>query len=130
MRTWIRYGRGRLELAVPDGTKVIQSPPVRPVKDPTGQIIEALERPIDAEPLGKLAGKLGRQAKVVVVICDITRPVPNQILLEPLLAKLAAAGVESQQITILIATGMHRPSSAKEKIELVGEETSLIPASY
>ena len=122
MKTWIRYGRGRLELTVPDGTKVIQSPPVQPLDDPIGRITEALEHPIESEALSKLAGKLSRQGRVVVVISDITRPVPNQILLEPLLSKLAGAGVESEQITILIATGMHRPSTPEEKIELVGEE--------
>ena len=122
MKTWIRYGRGHLDLAVPDGARIIQSPLVQPLANPVGRITEALERPIHAEPLSRLAEKLGPHARVVVVISDITRPVPNQVLLEPLLAKLTAAGVEPQRITILIATGLHRPSTPEEKIELVGEE--------
>jgi len=122
MKTWVRYGRARLDLIVPDGSRIIQSPPVEPLSNPAGWIVQALERPIDSEPLGKLAAKLSRQARVVVVISDITRPVPNQMLLEPVLAKLTAAGVEKQRITILIATGMHRTSTSEEKIELVGEK--------
>lgn len=110
-----------MDLTVPDGSRVIQSPPVEPLKDPIGTIIETLAKPIGSKPLGELASKLSRQGKVVVVISDITRPVPNQLLLEPLLNGLAVAGVESEQITILIATGMHRPSTSEEKIELVGE---------
>jgi len=111
-----------VELTVPEGTRVIQAPPVRPLGEPKEQITAVLERPIGTDPLGKLAGKLGPEAKVVLVISDITRPVPNQLLLEPVINELATAGVESEQITILIATGMHRPSTSEEKIELVGEE--------
>ena len=122
MKTRIRYGRGYLYLTVPDGSRIIQSPVVDPVKDPIGEIVEALAKPIGSKPLSELASKLSRQGKVVVVVPDITRPVPNQLLLEPLLNGLAAAGVECGQITILIATGMHRPSTSEEKIELVGEK--------
>ncbi len=121
MKTWLRYGKDRLDFSVPDGARVIQSPVVEPLADPVGRINQALEHPIGSEPLATLADKLPPGAKVVVVISDITRPVPNQVLLESLLGKLEACGLERGQITILIAAGMHRPSTAKEKIELVGE---------
>ncbi len=111
-----------MDFSVPDGARVIQCPVVEPLADPLERIKEALERPIGSQPLGELARKLGPGAKVVVVISDITRPVPNQMLLEPLLGKLEACGVQRAQFTILIAAGMHRPSTAKEKIELVGEQ--------
>ena len=121
MKTWVRYGKGRLDFSVPDGARVIQCPPVEPLADPAGRIKEALEHPVGSESLRTLANKLDPGAKVVVVISDITRPVPNQLILEPLLATLGACGLEPEQITILIAAGMHRPSTPKEKIELVGE---------
>ena len=124
MKTWVRYGKGRLNFGVPDGARIIQCPTVEPLTDPMGQINDALEHPIGTEPLGELARKLGPEAKVVVVISDITRPVPSETLLEPLLAKLEGCGVKRGQITILIATGMHRPSTSKEKIELVGERVA------
>jgi nickel-dependent lactate racemase len=44
------------------------------------------------------------------VISDITRPVPNQVVLPPMLETLEAAGVAREAIVILIATGMHRPN--------------------
>ena len=90
MKSWVRYGKGRLEFTVPDGSTVIQTPPVQPLADPRERIIEALDNPIGSEPLTKLAEKFADDAKVVVVISDITRPVPNQALLEPLLEKLEA----------------------------------------
>lgn len=122
MKAWLRYGRSQLDLTVPDNARIIQSPPVQPLSDPASHISQALDHPIGSESLSTLAAKLSPQTRVVVVISDITRPVPNRVLLEPLLAKLAAAGVEKQRITILIATGMHRPSNSEEKIELVGEK--------
>lgn len=121
MKTWVRYGKNRLEFSVPDGARVIQCPQLQPLADPTGRINQALENPVGSESLATLANGLSQDAKVVVVISDITRPVPNQVILEPLLATLEACGLKHEQITILIATGMHRPSTPKEKIELVGE---------
>ena len=93
MKTWVRYGRGRLDFSVPDGARVIQCPEVAPLADPLARITEALERPIGAQPLGELARKLAPGAKVVVVISDITRPVPNQLLLEPLLGRFPIAAM-------------------------------------
>jgi nickel-dependent lactate racemase len=57
-----------------------------------------------------------------VAICDITRPVPNKQILPPILQTLEEAGVPREGITILIATGLHRPNVGDELIELVGEE--------
>ena len=94
MKAWVRYGKGRLGFSVPDGARIIQCPAVEPLVEPVRCINEALEHPIGSESLVRLAGKLGPMAKVVVVISDITRPVPNETLLEPLLAKLEDCGVE------------------------------------
>ncbi len=56
------------------------------------------------------------------MICDITRPVPNQMILTPMLATLEAAGIPRDKITILIATGLHRPNVGEELVEMVGAE--------
>lgn len=127
MKTWLRYGKGRLELDLPDQARVIQTPHTQPLPDARDAISRALEDPIGCEAFSVLVNKLKSSEKVVVVISDITRPVPNQIILEPILAKLHAAGVGLDRITILIATGMHRPSTAQEKVELLGQR---IAAKY
>jgi nickel-dependent lactate racemase len=62
-----------------------------------------------------------------VVICDITRPVPNQLILPPILQTLETAGMPRERITILIATGLHRPNEGAELVEMVGRE---IAANY
>ena len=55
-------------------------------------------------------------------ICDITRPVPNELILPPLLDTLEAAGIPRDKIPILVATGLHRPNEGDELVEMVGRE--------
>ena len=56
-----------------------------------------------------------------IVICDITRPVPNEMILRPVLETLEAAGIPREKITILVATGLHRPNEGDELVEMVGQ---------
>ena len=96
MRFHLEYGRTGLEIELP-GDRVVRSTGTR--------------------PLAELAR--GRQT-ACILICDITRPVPNELILTPLLAALEAAGISRQAITILVATGLHRPNEGEELVELVG----------
>ena len=82
-------------------------------------ISAALTSPIGSAPFSELAQ--GKQS-ACIVISDITRPVPNKLLLPPMLATLEAAGIPREAITLLIATGMHRPNLGDELVELVGAE--------
>ena len=60
------------------------------------------------------------RASACVVISDITRPVPNAVILPPLLRTLEEAGIERRNITILVGTGLHRPNEGEELVRLVG----------
>ena len=64
-----------------------------------------------------------------ILICDITRPVPNGHILPPLIKELLEAGMNPASITILVATGLHRPSEGDELRELVGSDwvSDMIP---
>jgi nickel-dependent lactate racemase len=57
-----------------------------------------------------------------ILICDITRPVPNGLILAPLVKELIQAGMAPSAITILVATGLHRPNEGDELRELVGND--------
>ncbi len=87
--------------------------------DPERAVVESLAHPIDAEPLRRIA--TGRK-NAVIVISDVTRPVPNTLLLPPILDALHTAGLPPESVTILIATGIHRPNVDGELTYLVGEE--------
>src|SRR5664279_6144809 len=55
-------------------------------------------------------------------ICDITRPVPNSLILPVLVQELLHAGMAPGAITIVVATGLHRPNEEDELRELVGSD--------
>jgi nickel-dependent lactate racemase len=57
---------------------------------------------------------------VVVVVSDVTRPIPYDTFLPALLREIEEAGVRREEILVLVATGMHRPSTAAERREMFG----------
>lgn len=121
MKIQLAYGRNGLEIEVPERNlqKVMTLQGAPPVEHPEAYLAEALKRPIGAPPLTAIA----RNAKsACIVISDITRPVPNKVLLPPILRALAASGVPSERVTILVATGLHRPSTREELEAMVGPD--------
>lgn len=124
-RIAIPCGRSSLELAfTPEqGERItlLSAPALPPLADATGAVEQSLAAPLAGPPLSELAqGK----TSACVVVSDITRPVPNSLLLPPLLAALERAGVPRDGVTILIATGMHRPNTGPELAGLLGPEVA------
>jgi len=62
---------------------------------------------------------------VCLVFTDATRACPDHILVPSILSELAAAGVPNDHITLLCATGVHRPSTFEEKIAKLGVDVAL-----
>jgi nickel-dependent lactate racemase len=116
----LAYGRGRLAVALPAGCEptVIRQQPLPPLRDPVAAVADALRNPVGSAPLLQLAA--GRRS-ACILICDITRPVPNGLFLRPLVEQIVAAGVPLAEITVLVATGLHRPNLGDELAELVGD---------
>jgi nickel-dependent lactate racemase len=126
MRITLDYGRTGLPVELPDDRLVgpldIRTAP--PLPDPAGAIEKALTQPIGAKPLAALVR--GRK-NACILVCDITRPVPNRIILPPVLRILEEQGIARRDILILIATGLHRPNEGAELDEILGPE---IAATY
>ncbi len=121
MKIHLAYGKEGLDIEVPDKNlaKVLTFSASAPLADPEQKIEEALLAPIESLPLGELA----RNRKTVcIAVCDITRPVPNRLLLPPMLKTLEGNGIERSKITILIATGLHRPSTSAERDLMLGPD--------
>lgn len=120
------HGRGHVTVDVPDANlaAVLRKKRVPALADPAGAIRASFETPIGAPPLPRLAA--GRK-DAVIVISDITRPVPNRLILPPMLETLHAAGIPREAVTILVATGMHGPNTGAVLEEMVGPE---IAAQY
>ena len=126
MQFTLAYGKTGLRCEVPDANVVgpLEIRPAPPLTDPAAAVGDSLLKPTGTPPLSELAG--GKQT-ACVLICDVTRPVPNALLLRAILPTLEAAGVPRDGITVLIATGLHRPNLGAEIVELVGPE---IAADY
>lgn len=82
-------------------------------------IEEALRNPIGTPPLKEI---VRRGQKVAIVTSDITRPMPTWKVMPYLLKELYAAGIQSENITLVFALGSHRKQSAEEKRHLAGEQ--------
>jgi nickel-dependent lactate racemase len=121
MRVCLEYGRSGLQVELPDD-RVVRTLAYKnaiPLEDPDAVLRKTLQNPNGSPPLLELAR--GRSS-ACIVISDITRPVPNQLILQSLLETLEEAGLAREQILILVATGLHRPNEGDELVELVGQE--------
>ncbi len=117
MKVRLLYGRGGLEVRLPAGCEatVIEKPPMPVIEDPAAAVAAALAR-------GGLARAAAGASSACILICDITRPVPNRLFLRPLIERLEEAGVPREAITVLVATGLHRPNLGDELAEVVGDD--------
>jgi nickel-dependent lactate racemase len=120
MHVELRYGRGLLPVRLPDDAEVtvIRKSAMPVVVDPAATVRAALEDPVGAQPL---AVEARGKSSACILINDITRPVPNGLLLRPIITALLEGGVAAERIVVLVATGLHRPNLGAELEELVGD---------
>jgi nickel-dependent lactate racemase len=132
LRGWIEvgveYGQRQLAVRVPPGCRTLGMKATRALPDAGAAIRAAMARPIGSPTLGQLVASKGKDpARITVCIAtsDITRPVPYRGeagILTPLLEALERAGVRRENVTLLVGTGTHRPSTAEEKVTMFGAE--------
>lgn len=116
----LRYGHTGLDVALPPQAvpMVIAKQPLAKLTDPQGAVRAALAAPVQSAPYHALVR--GRRSACILV-CDITRPVPNRLFLRPLIEEMLAAGMAADRITVLVATGLHRPNEGAELEEVIGD---------
>jgi nickel-dependent lactate racemase len=121
MQINLAFGKTGLAVTLPEGFRyrVLEARSATPLPDWKSALESALDAPIGAPPLAGLAR--GKRSAAISV-CDITRPAPNRLMLPPILRRLEQAGIPREQITILIATGLHRLATDHEIREICGEE--------
>jgi nickel-dependent lactate racemase len=106
---------------MPDDTIVYAPQFPEPTASPRELVLAALEDPIGCDRLRELLGAR-RCGRVVVVVSDITRPVGYADFLGGMLAYVERAGVKREEVLILVATGMHRPSTRDELLRMFGAD--------
>jgi len=121
MKVMALAGRDEIPLRIPDKAEVFVSAYPVQIKPAVALVLDAVRAPLEAPPL-PAALSARRPGDVVIVVSDATRPIPYRDFLAPLLAEIASSGVPRSEILILVATGMHRPSTVAERREMFGEE--------
>ncbi len=121
MKIDLAYGRDGLGIDLPDDAPVTVIEPqfVPGLPDERAALAAALRSPLETAPLRDL---IRSNDTVAVVFSDLTRPMPNDRVLPPLLEELAAAGVSDEQIVLVNALGTHRPQTDAELAEMLGSE--------
>lgn len=111
------YGKGYVSAQIPYKYETISISEEPLQHSSSEEIVRAIKNPIGAS-LSDIKGA----KNVVIATSDLTRPVPNKLILPPLLSELEALGIKKEQVTLIIGTGLHRVSTPEEFVDLVGEE--------
>ncbi len=115
----IAYGKEVLHVGVPDENLVdyVCLPDVPGVANEEETITRAIKNPIGVESLEKLAAP---GQKIAIIVDDITRPTPTHKFLGPIVKELETSGIRDEDVTVIFATGSHRPHTSEEKRLLLG----------
>lgn len=114
------YGKEFIELEVDDNVDILvsQAGKFKAEKSEEDLVRDALLNPIGSE---KLSDLVKGKEKITIITSDHTRPVPSHITMPILLEEIRSTNPEAD-ITILIATGFHRPTTHEELVNKFGEE--------
>lgn len=120
MKIGLHFGLQEMVLDLPGHTIVYQSNYQMTSKTASEMLLESILKPESSESLTQLL-RNRKPGPVVIVVSDITRPIPYSEFLPQLLGEIESTGVQNEEITILVATGMHRASTPEEHLKMFGE---------
>lgn len=123
MRIKLAYGKGYQELDIPDRqvAGVVRGKVMFPEINGDQMVARALENPIGTSRLRDII-RSKPERKVAVVVNDITRPTPYHDMLPPLLDEIHSGGATPGDITLVVATGIHRGHTPADNLEIFGRE--------
>ncbi|WP_424018728.1 lactate racemase domain-containing protein [Halorientalis pallida] len=114
-------GDSEISVSLPDCDVTVAEPPGGEAVD----VRAAAERAV-ADPHGpELARLADPDDLVTVVVTDVTRATPDDVLVDVLLAELQRAGVAREQVTVLLGLGLHRPMTDEEIEAGLGDHADL-----
>ena len=118
----LSFGKSTVQMILEPNVRatVIRKNPTVVPNSPSDLLEAALDHPVGGDKCTIESVAKGQQT-ACILICDITRPVPNHLFLRPVVDRLMKAGIQLEKITILVATGLHRPNLGPELEELIGD---------
>jgi len=117
---WLPYGKSQVCVRIPTRNFLGSiEPKEKPcVSNPRAEIERALKEPIRSKKLNEIVKP---ESRVAVVVDDVTRPAPSDVMIPPLLDELNNAGVKDENVTVIFACGIHRSVKPDEAVKLLGE---------
>ena len=120
-RVELGYGNTSIEIELAGNYQILQSSIMEQEINWQEKVFNAFSRPIASPTLAGIVEE-EKPEKIVIIVNDLTRPVPYELCwyqcwrnyMRPI----------KRQITLLIATGMHRPMTAEEVAGSLGEEVA------
>ncbi|MFC1859965.1 nickel-dependent lactate racemase [Chloroflexota bacterium] len=114
------YGDSLLKAKIPTKniTRILTTRDVKGIDNERETIINSLRAPTKCPALSDCVNK---NDKVVVMVTDNTRPCPDDRLLPPILAELEEK-VSRENITIIVALGLHPPLDRQELVKKLGRD--------
>lgn len=121
MEVQLAFDRDGAAVELPDelNARVLRPRFAAGLTDEHAALAAAISNPIGSPGLQRMAQ--GNRTAAIAV-CDITRPAPNKTVLPHVIRALEAGGIPAGNITILIATGLHREATEEELDEILGPE--------
>lgn len=111
------YGRDVVEFTFGAGQFSIISDAATPEKPLTDfEVGAALDSPIHSPPLDEI---IDNDDSVLIVVSDATRPTGSAQVVNLLVRRLVQIGVSPSRMAVIFATGIHRPVTEHEKVELL-----------
>jgi len=115
------WGKDEISLSLPEDWRLagVLEPSPRPgVADAAAEARRSLAEPVGSPRLRDL---VQAGMKVALVIDDLSRPTPVGLILPSVLEELAQGGVRREDVTLVVALGLHRPMEAEEIARRVGD---------
>ena len=119
----LKYGRKELEFEIESSrvVEVLTAAEKAGLSDPLKAVKNSLKEPAGTAPLAELLAA-EQINDLVIIVNDVSRYTPYNYMLPPLLKTISEAGIKKEQVTFIVATGVHSPHSAEQNKEIFGEE--------
>ena len=121
----LKYGKEEILLSLSDKniSKILDLKEQKVLSKPEDKLRNLLGNPLGSPSLKELIIQK-RVKKILIIVNDVTRPTPYEIILPPLLDELKQIGIKRKNIIFIIATGIHRNNSEEEIENIFGEDIS------
>ncbi|MGI5920491.1 MAG: nickel-dependent lactate racemase [Syntrophomonadaceae bacterium] len=123
MKYQLAYGSNHLTVDIPSANiKGVIEPRKIPIAVAGEELVaNSIKNPIGSPTLAQIV-KNKAANNAVIVVNDITRPTPYDIILPPLLTELEQAGISDENIKLVVATGIHRPHTREDNLAVFGQD--------